>query len=263
MSNDGIVPSHTWLRDNGYWTSYEIMCQYPAAFGHLRYASDKKFEIYQTHNECKSGTPEILPPVKKNVLAPANYKTIADYDVPCARFSPTECRINEGVSEQEWLAVGGAISHVQQSCFFWVGDWALAGFRLFGKKVTGDLAQQATGYSRQMLHICVRVARRFPPERRRDEVTFFHHLVLCKFLPELADQLLAEACEYGYTAKQIRAMADEAIGKKKDTHYHTVTLRLSDEMFNQLKDCAPGPLRWWIPQVIIHEFLQAKKEAAE
>jgi hypothetical protein len=255
--NGGTLPSYKWMRDHGYFASYDISCQYPAVFAHIPRDCEKKFEIYKAHNSAK---PEVLPPVKQQILAPAKYKSIADYDVPGARFSPTELRISAGISEREWLDIGRAITHIQQSGFFWVGDWCMYGFKVFGKKVTNDLAQQATGYSRHVLHGCLRVARRFPPERRREELTFYHHMVLCKFLPELADKLLAEAAEYGYTGRQIREMADEAVGKKKRQRGTKIYLELPDYMHKELTERATGRLGWFIPQIIIAEWLERKRE---
>jgi hypothetical protein len=255
--NGGTLPSCKWMNDHGYFHSYDISCQYPAAFAHIQRETEKKYEIYKAHN---SAVAELLPPVKHQILAPAKYKSISDYDVQGARFSPTELRISEGISEHEWLDIGRAITHIQQSGFFWVGDWCMYGFKVFGKKVTNDLATQATGYGRHVLRACLYVARRFPPERRREELTFHHHMVLCKFLPELADKLLAEAVEYGYTGKQIREMADEAVGKKKREKGHKVSFRLPDYMYDELIDRATGELRWFIPQIIITEWLERKRE---
>lgn len=258
--NGGFVPPYKWLETNGYFASYDIMTQYPGAFAHLPREGDKKFEIYKAHNDAlQSGMPDISKP---QILPPAKHRAIAEYDITGAKFSPTELQLDEGLSENEWMAVGRAISHFCQSSFFWAGDFLLYGDRHFGKKVTYDLAQQATGYSRTALYSCAYVAKRFPPERRVEALTFYHHSVLAKFLPDLADQLLVEAVEYGYTARQIRKLADEATGKKKDTTYHTVTLKLSDEMYQQLKERATGPLRWFVPQIIIDAWLKAKKGEA-
>ena len=259
-ANGGYVPPFKWLNEHGYFSSYSKMKDYPGAFAHLRMETDKKFEIYEAHN---SGTPEILPPVKKDaILAPARYKSIAEYDISGARFSPTELRISEGIEEQEWMQIGRALAHICMATYWWIGDFILYGKNHYGVRVSYDLAQQATAFSRNVLYSCVRVARRFPPERRVEALTFYHHSVLCKFLPELSDKLLEEAVEYGYTARQIREMADEAIGKKKKEKdsSHTVTFALPDYLYQQIKERATGELHWFLPQVVITEWLEAKKE---
>jgi hypothetical protein len=248
--HDGILPPQKWLNRHGYFTSYQAMLCYPAAFAHLKRETDKKYEIYQEHI---SGKPEIL--------APANYKSLAEYDVQGARLSPTELRINEGASEQEWMAIGRALSHVCMSTYWWLGDFVSYGKRHYGVKVSYDLAQQATAFSRGLLYSCVYVAKHFPPERRVAALTFYHHCVLCKFLPELADKLLAEAVQYGYTARQLREMADDAIGKKKkERPGQRLVFYLPDYMYEELKQRASSPLHHFVPQVIIAEWLKAKRE---
>jgi hypothetical protein len=104
------------------------------------------------------------------------------------------------------------------------------------------------------------VARRFPPERRREELTFYHHCVLAKFLPELADKLLAEAAEYGYTGRQIREMADEAIGKKKRERGTRVYLDLPDYVHKELTERATGNLRWFLTNIVISQWLDLRRE---
>jgi hypothetical protein len=204
----GYVPPYKWLNEHGYFSAYDCMKQYPAAFAHLKQDADKKFAIYDGHNNVK---PEILPP-ERAILAPAKYKSIAEYDISGARFSPTELRISEGLDEQSWMQLGRALATICMSTYWWVGDFLIYGKQHYGSKVAFDLAQQATAFTRNVLYGCIRVARRYPPERRVEALTFCHHSILAKFQPELADKLLAEAVEYGYTSRQIRKMADEATG---------------------------------------------------
>ena len=94
-----------------------------------------------------------------------------------------------------------------------------------------------------------------------EALTFNHHLELCKYLPELADKLLAEAVEYGYTARQLKGMAEEAIGKpKRQKPGNRLVFYLPDYMYAELKERATGELHWFIPQIIIAEWLKAKRE---
>src|SRR5262249_52651762 len=155
--------------------AYQAMVDYPAAFAHLTREEDKKFEIYESH---KSGTPVILPPRK--------FRSLAEYNVTGAYFNPAELKLDPGLSESEWLAVGRAITHISGSTFWWIGDFLLYGFRAYGKKVSYDLAQQATSFSRNVLYSCALVAKRYPPERRIEALSFYHHSRLAKFAPELA-----------------------------------------------------------------------------
>jgi hypothetical protein len=266
IAHGGYVPPYKWLNEHGYFSSYDCMKQYPAAFAHLKQERDKKFEIYEAHNSAK---PEIFPP-ERAILAPAKYKSIADYDISGARFSPTELRISEGLAEQEWMQLGRALAHICMSTYWWIGDFILYGKKHYGVKVAYDLAQQATAFSRNVLHSCVRVARRYPPERRVEALTFYHHSILAKFLPELSDKLLSEAVEYGYTARQIRKMADEATGvPEKEAAWKAISVVLPVADYqalhghcNGLKETKSMGYRRrveWLASKIVDEWLREKE----
>jgi hypothetical protein len=270
-ANNGMVPPCRWFKYEGkkYFRSYDVSTQYPGAFAHLKREADKKFEIYQAHN---SGTPEILPPQKRNILAPESYKTIAEYDVPGARFSPTELRISEGLDEQHWMQIGRALAHVCMSTFWWIGDFILYGKQHYGQRVAYDLAQQSTAFSKAALNRCVRVARRYPPERRVEALTFYHHSILASFLPELSDKLLAEAVEYGYTARQLKKMADEAVGIPEfEKSWKQLTFVIAVNDYDELharslhdRNCpmdvyGKNRVKWMIGN-IVSEWLARKRE---
>ena len=247
-TNNGLIPTTAWLHDHGYAASYQILLDYPAAFAHLPREADKKFEIYQAHN---SGAQTILPPAK--------YRNLSEYNVNGARFNPTELDIDAGLAEAEWMELGRTLATVCQSAFWWVGDWLQYGFNTYGKKVTYDLAQQSTGYTRTALYACARVSKRFPPERRVSALTFFHHSVLCSFPPDVADRLLAEAVELGYTARQVKALAETECGKRKTKFAsEKIYVVLRHEVRDRLLEAAEGvPLPFFIGD-IVEEWLTGK-----
>ncbi len=248
-NNGGYIPSYKWLNAHGYFSSYNVMKDYPEAFAHLKSESEKKFEIYKSHN---SGKPGFIPP--------ANVKTLADYDVPGASFNPSSLAVQNGLTEKEWMNLGRAISHVEASSRWWVGDWLLAGYRTFGKSVTNDLAQQATSYERTYLYATCYVAKRFPPERRVDALSFYHHEVLAPFPPETADELLAMAVELGLTARQIKAEAEKKHPQKGKLRglRPAIKVFLQQEIEDKLVDHAEGmPLGFFIAQVV-EEWLTGK-----
>ena len=249
--NGGYLPTVTWMTANGYFTSYEVMKAYPAVFAHLPTESDKKFEIYHQHNHAATGQQTILPPAK--------FRNLSEYNVQGAHFNPTELAVDNGLSEGDWMELGRTLATVCQSAFWWVGDWMLYGFRTFGKKVTYDLAQQATGYSRNALYSCSHVVKRFPPERRVAALTFFHHILMAGFPPDVADRYLAEAVELGWTARQIKALAEKECGKKqKEKQRYRVPVYLWPAAYDALKERAEGmELGAFIAQ-IVEEYIVGK-----
>jgi hypothetical protein len=258
LVNGDMLPPFKWLNRHGYFSSYDMMCRYPAAFAHIKRQQIKGTGVYDGH------AVEILPP-NNGILAPAKYKSLADYDVQGARLSPTELRIAEGTSEQEWVQIGRALAHVCMSTYWWIGDFIAYGKRNYGVKIAYDLAQQATSFTRNVLHHCTYVAKAYPPERRVEALTFYHHSTLAKFLPEIADKLLAEAVECGYTARQVRDMANEIIGKPKKEREETsteVTFKMPKDMYAELMERATSPLHHFIPMVIIAGWLEQKRNGA-
>jgi hypothetical protein len=261
LVNGGNLPTPKWLNRHGYAYSYDVMCSFPKSFAHIK----RQGNVYEICKDQKAtvekAAVEILPP-NKGILAPAKYKSLADYHVDGARLSPTELRISEGTSEQNYVQIGRALAHVCMSTYWWIGDFIAYGKRTFGCKVTFSLAQQATGFTRSVLYECSHVAGRFAPERRVEALTFYHHKILAKFVPELVDKLLCEAVECGYTARQVRELADEAIGKKKKKHEerHTeVTFRMPKDMYAELMERASSPLHHFIPMVIISGWLEQQR----
>jgi hypothetical protein len=264
-AHGGYVPRYKWLNAHGYFSAYRCMKVYPAAFAHLKQEGEKSFDIDHAHN----ATPEILPP-ERAILAPANYKSIAEYDISGARFSPTELRISEGLDEKSWQQLGRALAHICQSTYWWIGDFILYGKRHYGTRVTYTLAQQATSYSKNALYLCVRVAKKFPPERRAAALTFYHHALLVQYAPELSDKLLAEGAEYGYTARQLKKMADEATGvPEKEVAWKALSVVLPVADYQALHGHCNGMKETkgmgyrrrveWLASKIVDEWLREKE----
>ena len=220
-AHDGVLPPYKWLNEHGYFSSYNVMKDYPQAFAHIKTSEHRKYEIYQAQTKTKA---EGVTAVGQ-ILAPAKVKTLAEYHVPGASFHPTNLQIEAGTPEPDWLQIGRALASVCQSAYWWVGDWLLYGFNSYGKKTTYDLAQQATGYTRSLLHACVCTARRFPPERRVESLTFYHHQCARKFPPAVADKVLAEAAEIGLTGRQVREVAQQEIGAARPKPHHLLQLK--------------------------------------
>lgn len=250
-NNNGYVPSYKWLNAHGYFSSYNVMKDYPAAFAHLKLESEKKFEVFKAHN---SGKPGFMPPAKA--------RSLAEYDVPGASFNPSSLAVENGLTEKAWMELGRAISHVEASTRWWIGDWLLAGYRTFGKSVANDLAQQSTSYERTYLYATSYVAKRFPPERRVSSLSFYHHEVLAPFPPETADALLALAVELGLTARQVRAEAAKKHprrGKLRGLR-PSIKVFLLQEIEDKLVDHAEGmPLGYFIAQ-LVEQWLKEKGE---
>jgi hypothetical protein len=256
-AHEGVLPPYKWLNGHGYFASYEIMTKYPQAFAHIKTSTDKKFEIYQAQEKTKAeGVGQILPPAK--------VKTLAEYSVPGATFNPTNLQIEPGTAESDWMAIGRALASVCQSAYWWVGDWLQYGFRTYGKKTTFDLAQQSTGYARSQLYECAFIAKRFPPDRRVDALTFFHHKCVAKYPPAVADKVLSEAAELGLTGRQVKEAAQEEAGGAPQAKPHhplqmkNVTVHLWGPTYDKLRARCVGQTVNALIAQIVEEWLVGK-----
>jgi hypothetical protein len=246
-AHGGVLPPYKWLNENGYFTSYNIMLDHPAAFKHIKKYEQAQAEIYKR------------PPGSPAVMRNGKFKTMAEYHINGAHFAPTGLEIEPGMSEKEWMALGRKLATVCQSVTWWIGDFLQYGFRTYGKVAAFDLAQQATGYTRSQLYTCSYIAKKFPPARRVEALTVFHHHSVAGAPPELADKLLAEAVEIGLTARQLKAMVDEECGKKKNRFDRKqVQVELWQATYDKLAGRAGGrPIKWFIVD-IIESYLTGK-----
>jgi len=250
--NGGKVPPYKWLDENGYFASYQVMKDYPAAFAHLEQATlYPTFTTHERQGEIAKAAMTVLAPIKTT-------RTLAEYEVRGALFNPTELKLQPGLTEQEWMQIGRALTHVAESAKWWIGDFVQYGFRQYGKSATFDLAQQSTGVSRQYLYAAAFVAKRFAPARRVAALSFYHHALLAKFKPEMSDRLLAEAVELGLTARQVRTLAEEETGTKKDKQeYGKVRICFQPETYQKLLRLAGGkPLDFFIAQLVVDFIFQ-------
>jgi len=243
-AHGGVLPPYKWLNEDGYFSSYNVMLDHPAEFKHIKTHEQQQAEKYQ----AKPGAAKIM--------SPAKYKKLSEYNVNGAHFAPTGLDIEPGLPESEWMELGRTLATVCQSVHWWIGDFLQYGFRTYGKKATFDLAQQATGYTRTALYECSRIAKRFPPERRVEALTVYHHKAVASLPPDTADRLLAEAVEVGLTARQIMALGQGECGKAKNRfNRKKISVTLLEDTYDKLKARAAGKRVGDLIADIIEEWL--------
>lgn len=110
--------------------------------------------------------------------------------------------ITADLTSAQWESVGYAIQHMHDHSPWFLGDWWL-----YGERKWGEAAAQAapTGYKAKTLQNAAFVCDRIPYERRRDTLSFGHHASVAALEPSVADALLDEAENEGYTVSQLRA----------------------------------------------------------
>lgn len=102
-----------------------------------------------------------------------------------------------------WKIVGERISTICESSSWWIGDWLL-----FGRANYPDRYRQAiqeTSLDYQTLRNYAWVAGRFSVSRRRDTLSFQHHLEVASLTPEQQDVWLDRAEKFAWSRNELRS----------------------------------------------------------
>jgi len=90
-----------------------------------------------------------------------------------ARVTPHGLQIPEGISFNNWSAMGRKLLGLANACAWSLGDWVIYGEQAYGQRY--KLALDTTALDYQTLRNYAWVARRFDLSRRRDTLSFQHH----------------------------------------------------------------------------------------
>lgn len=123
--------------------------------------------------------------------------------------------IPDGVGYDQWSKFAEGISIERKrikngSLMFYVGDWLAYGERNLAEKYAEAL--EVTGYNKSTLYNAKYVASSIEPERRREDLSWSHHLAVASLEKEEQDQMLAWASEKSLTTAQLRHMINQAKG---------------------------------------------------
>ncbi len=110
----------------------------------------------------------------------------------------------------DWLALGRRLSAGQKVVNWWIGDWWAAGHHRYGERAR-VAAEGLFGREFQTLRNLASVCRSFETSRRRDTLSWSHHVEVAALPPAEADRLLDEAQKDGLSKAELR---------KRVTAYH-------------------------------------------
>jgi len=112
---------------------------------------------------------------------------------------------------EQWHAAGAQLQKMGRAWQFWCGDWLNYGEARYGEKYAQAI--ETTDFARQTLLNVASIAKRVPPERRRESLSFSHHEAVASLKPAEQDRWLSEAESEGYTVKRLRSRLN---GVEKD-----------------------------------------------
>jgi N6-adenosine-specific RNA methylase IME4 len=96
----------------------------------------------------------------------------------------------DDLSEDDWRAAGELLGKVERSVSWWIGDWWVRGEREFrgGREIVESETWEGPDY-KTILNTAV-VCKAVPISRRRDVLSFKHHVEVVALPPDQADALL-------------------------------------------------------------------------
>ena len=118
-----------------------------------------------------------------------------------AEMTDTALVIPDGLSYDEWAEMGQPLVRIAQASMWWVGDWLKYGEHHYGEKYAQAI--EATGYAASTLKNAQWVADRFPPEERREDVTYSQHRTIAGLDPKPRLELLRRAAEESMTEGEL------------------------------------------------------------
>jgi N6-adenosine-specific RNA methylase IME4 len=93
------------------------------------------------------------------------------------QFSPTALRLPASLSAERWRDIGRLLGRIGSGHQWWVGDWLAFGQQSrYVPSENYDRACELTGVERATLQNLVRVARAVACSRRREDLTWAHHV---------------------------------------------------------------------------------------
>ncbi|SEF67665.1 hypothetical protein SAMN05216223_101692 [Actinacidiphila yanglinensis] len=173
---------------------------------------------------------------------------------PRAAVERTGLSLPDDLTLNDWCRIGDRLLAVSDASCWWVGDWLVFGCEKYPDRYKRAIAGTSLDY--QTLRNYAWVARAFPPSRRRDTLTFQHHMEVTKLRPAEQDHWLDFAVRLKWSRnelrRQLRASAETSGGEEQDAGI-SLQLDLSRERYLRWERAAQldhAELQDWIVEVL-------------
>ncbi len=121
-----------------------------------------------------------------------------------ANATPTGLKLSEKLSYAEWESVGFNLAKVGKAMQWWIGDWVNYGGKRYGD--TYKAAIDATGMSLGAVQNIASVCRSFETSRRREHLSFKHHVEVWSLEPGQQNELLDRAESESLSCAKLREL---------------------------------------------------------
>ena len=116
-------------------------------------------------------------------------------------ITPTGLTLPSTLSFTQWARLGRALGRLGNGVQWATGDWVGRGEQ-YGEEYTQIVND--IGYKPQSLLNMAWVARRFPPSRRREKLSWGHHATVAAMEPPVADKWLEMSERNEWTVAELR-----------------------------------------------------------
>lgn len=145
-------------------------------------------------------------------------------------------------SFEQWLECGEFLKKAKGAVHFWIGDWLNYGEKRWGEKYLEAI--EKTGYEYGTLRNDKWVAARIDLSRRRDKLSFDHHVTVADLEPEEQDRLLIEAEKQNLDTKPFRNYVSQqqlgynpkALVKNKEQAIEII-IHINNQLLEELENC--------------------------
>lgn len=144
-----------------------------------------------------------------------------------------EFSVPKDISFDDWRAIGVQLAGNQRVLNWWIGDWWAAGQHRYGERAK-LAAEGIFGREFQTLANTASVCRSFESSRRRESLSFTHHVEVAALPPDHADTLLDRAQSENWSTRELRrevirhrVQTGQITVIPNDDPVHTETLRIA------------------------------------
>jgi hypothetical protein len=140
------------------------------------------------------------------------------------------------LSFEKWLGIGQQLSVLATSSAWCLGDWLVYGEAAYSGRYRDAIERTSLDY--QTLRNYAWVARCFSLSRRRDKLSFSHHLEVAA-LPEPEQEFwLRKAEEYGWSRNRLRREVRSSLGQRsasQETNADSTSSGVDDRVLRELR----------------------------
>ncbi|MEU0009340.1 LmbU family transcriptional regulator [Streptomyces sp. NPDC006314] len=121
---------------------------------------------------------------------------------PSISMERNRLRLPDNLPLDEWCRIGDRILSISDSSAWWIGDWLVFGQQQYRDRYQRAMRETMLDY--QTLRNYAWIARKFPHTRRREKLTFQHHMEVAGLPEDQQDHWLDFAERFKWSRNELR-----------------------------------------------------------